>query len=278
MPCRIAKGSEIRKIAQRLRHKTNPEPWKGEGKLIILHCESIPNLRDLGNTVTADGRRIRKDCLLRSAHLGNASEEDIRYLQREHRLRTVIDLRTGGEREEEPDRAGSCLVLNIPIIESFEAGITHESTTENMPFPDLATLYRKIVQDKGCQMGFRKVLRACFENDYESGSVLWHCSEGKDRCGLTAALLLEALGVEKDKIMEDYLETNTTNIPKAEKIRDREMQQSGDAVRAQCLYQAYVVDERYLKNAWDAMGDHYLTRCLGFSDEDLQRFRDKVLE
>ena len=127
-------------------------------------------------------------------------------------------------------------------------------------------------------MGFRKVLRACFENDYESGSVLWHCSEGKDRCGLTSALLLEALGVEKDKIMEDYLETNTTNIPKAEKIRDREMQQSGDAVRAQCLYQAYVVDERYLKNAWDAMGEHYLTRCLGFSDEDLQRFRDKVLE
>ena len=164
--------------------------------MIILHCKSIPNLRDFGNTVTADGRRIRKDCLLRSAHLGNASEEDIRYLQREHRLRTVIDLRTGGEREEEPDRAGSCLVLNIPIIESFEAGITHESTTENMPFPDLATLYRKIVQDKGCQMGFRKVLRACFENDYESGSVLWHCSEGKDRCGLTAAILLEAIAGE----------------------------------------------------------------------------------
>ena len=84
--------------------------------MIILHCKSIPNLRDFGNTVTADGRRIRKDCLLRSAHLGNASEEDIRYLQREHRLRTVIDLRTGGEREEEPDRAGSCLVLNIPIM------------------------------------------------------------------------------------------------------------------------------------------------------------------
>ncbi len=246
--------------------------------MIILQCASIPNLRDLGNTVTGDGRKIREGCLLRSAHLGNASEDDIKYLQDNYRLRTVIDLRTDAERDEMPDKAGSCLILNIPIIKSFKAGITHESTAENMPFPDLALLYRKMMRDPDCQDGLRRVLKACFENDYESGAVLWHCSEGKDRCGLTAALLMEALGVDRETILEDYLETNTTNLPRAAYMKEREMQRSGNAARAEAVYQAYVADERYLRNAWDAMGEHYLTECLGFSEEDLLRFRDRVLE
>ena len=134
------------------------------------------------------------------------------------------------------------------------------------------------MRDEQCQEAFRRVLKVCFENDYESGSVLWHCSEGKDRCGITAALLLEALGVDRKIILEDYLETNTTNIPKAEFVRDRELQKSGDAARAKCLYQAFVADERYIRNAWEAMGTHYLTDCLGFSEEELQSFRNRVLE
>lgn len=42
----------------------------------------------------------------------------------------------------------------------------------------------------------------------EEGAVLWHCSMGKDRVGVGTALLLYALGVPMETIMEDYLRTN----------------------------------------------------------------------
>ena len=64
----------------------------------------IRNARDLGGLFGADGRRIRRGCLLRSAHLGEAQEADEQLLRETWRLRTVIDLRTGREAERHPDR------------------------------------------------------------------------------------------------------------------------------------------------------------------------------
>ena len=49
------------------------------------------------------------------------------------------------------------------------------------------------------------------EHDFSKGCVLWHCTEGKDRCGLLSAVLLLALGVERSTILEDYLLTNHVN-------------------------------------------------------------------
>lgn len=48
-------------------------------------------------------------------------------------------------------------------------------------------------------------------HDFSKGSVLWHCTEGKDRCGLLSAVLLLTLGVKRSTIMEDYLLTNRVN-------------------------------------------------------------------
>lgn len=42
----------------------------------------------------------------------------------------------------------------------------------------------------------------------DDGAALFHCTGGKDRTGLTAALLLTALGVDRDQILDDYELTN----------------------------------------------------------------------
>ena len=151
---------------------------------MVIKKKTIQNLRDLGGMKTKDGRKIRTGCLLRSANLFEASDEDIQSLQSEQRLRTIIDLRTAQEREEKPDRTGNCRYLPMPIIDTFEAGITHESRTEKMPFPDLRELYKRMMLNEKCQKAFYQVLKICFEHDYDLGSVLWHCTEGKDRCGM----------------------------------------------------------------------------------------------
>ncbi|MBQ7487836.1 MAG: tyrosine-protein phosphatase [Clostridia bacterium] len=245
--------------------------------MIIQDIGSVQNIRDLGGMITEDGRRIREGCLIRSASLCEAADEDLKRLREAYRLTTVIDLRTAQERDEKPDRVGDCAYLPIPIIENFEAGITHECRTEGMPFPSLRKLYREMMLDTRCQMNFRRVLKTCFEHDYDTGSILWHCSEGKDRCGMTAALLLEALGVDRDAILKDYLETNTTNLPKAKMIYQRVAAES-DEKTAECVYQAYIADKSYIENAWAAMGDHYIVETLGFTEQELDAFRERVLE
>jgi len=40
--------------------------------------------------------------------------------------------------------------------------------------------------------------------------LLFHCSAGRDRTGVGAAMLLEVLGVERARIVADFLESNTT--------------------------------------------------------------------
>ena len=243
--------------------------------MIPLTVETIQNIRDLGLT-EANGKKIKPCCLIRSAHLAEASTQDLYRLKSTERLDTIIDLRTNQERFQKPDIVDGITYLSIPIFESMKAGISHESEQLTERFPDMAKLYRRMMMDKECQSGFYRVLRVVFDHDYNNGAVLWHCTEGKDRCGMVTALVLMALGVDKQIIMEDYLETNRVNLPKAQKIYEQLKSVRGEEF-AQSVYEAYIVDERYLKAAWDEMGENYLVSILGFAETDIQSFRDKLL-
>ena len=44
----------------------------------------------------------------------------------------------------------------------------------------------------------------------ESYPLLFHCSAGRDRTGVGAAMLLELLGVSRELIVRDFLASNTT--------------------------------------------------------------------
>ena len=94
---------------------------------------------------------------------------------------------------------------------------------------------------------------------------------------MTTALILEALGVDRDTILEDYLKTNLINITKAEAVREKLLATHG-AEMAESAYQAYIADERYLRSAWEEMGNDYITGRLGISEETLEAFRKTILE
>ena len=94
---------------------------------------------------------------------------------------------------------------------------------------------------------------------------------------MTAAIVLEALGVSRERILEDYLKTNEVNLPKALRIREQLAATHGEAFAAR-VYQAYIADERYLRAAWDAMGDNYCTEQLGIGADEIEAFREKMLE
>ena len=229
----------------------------------------IRNMRDLGGLRTADGRKIKPQMLIRSAHLAQAEEQDTENISE------VIDLRTPAERQESPDRTYGCEYTPLPVFEEINAGISHEEKARERAIPNMEILYGMLIERY--PDAFRRILLRIMQHDYSKGAILWHCTEGKDRCGITTALVLEMLGVDRETIMEDYLKTNLVNIPKAAEIHDRLLETHGKEF-ADSVYRAFIADECYLKSAWKAMGDHFLTEKLGIDREEIEAFRKLILE
>ena len=242
--------------------------------MIAIELESIRNIRDLGGTQADGGRTIRPGCLIRAAHLGDATNADLEALRTGHRVCTVIDLRTEEELSQWPDRAEGFEYIPCTLIDRL-AGVTRERGQVKQ-LPDMADLYRQMMLSPTGIAGFRRALGILFDHDYAKGAVLWHCTEGKDLCGMTAALALEALGASRDDILRDYLETNRYSLARAQGFYEKVAPVYGE-VYARSVYRSFIADARYIEAAWDAMGKDYLRGALGFDDAAIERFRDKVL-
>ena len=225
-------------------------------------------MRDLGGIRTMDGRQIRKGMLIRSANLFQAEEQDLEgdYM--------IVDLRTPGEQKEAPDQTWGRQYFSLPVFDDITAGISHENGAEKLGLPDMAYLYGRLMRE--CTESIAGILTAIMRHDFKKGAILWHCSEGKDRCGMISALILEALGVERKLILEDYLKTNLVNMPKAISIHGQLLAIRGKEY-ADSVYQAYIADERYLRAAWEAMGSDYIHEKLHIDDNILKAFREIVL-
>lgn len=171
--------------------------------------EGCTNLRDLGGYRTTDGRRVRFGQVFRAAALHALTEADLVLLGRLG-LRTVCDLRGEKERARAPSRLpeGGPEVVPLPIEPTVGAALRDilaraEATGEDV-VGLLGQAYQAYATSKLPQYRalFALLLRP------ERRPLVFHCSAGKDRTGFGAALLLTALGVPRETILEDYLATN----------------------------------------------------------------------
>ncbi|MBR0214433.1 MAG: tyrosine-protein phosphatase [Solobacterium sp.] len=244
----------------------------------------IRNARDLGGLFGADGRRIRRGCLLRSAHLGEAQEADEQLLKETWRLDTVIDLRTSREMQKQPDRVMPGIEqVHCPVFDEQRIGISHEQKQEALNrLPQMDLLYRDMVTEADCRASFGRILRRIMTHDYEQGSVLWHCTEGKDRCGLVSALVLLALGAAETAVREDYLLTNETNGPRAEGFYRKMLADGQPPQQAEAVRDLFLAREEYLDAALEVINargpEAYLEEQLGIPREIIMSFREKMLE
>ena len=255
-----------------------------------IKLETIGNCRDLGGLRGADGKTVRPGLLLRAAMLGHASDDDLRVLRDEHRLDTVIDLRTITESDQRPDRLIDGIgLIHIPVLDERAAGVTHERTTTPrelrpiLPY-DMCGMYRTIVGGEAERKNLARAMTAVLGHDFARGAVLWHCSEGKDRCGLVAALSLGALGVSREDIFEDYLMTNEVNLPKAQGYYDRVLAVGRTVAEAEIIRDVYLAKAEYLEAAMEVVEGQYggvvpyLLNGLGLSQQLLSDFRASALD
>ena len=187
----------------------------------LYEMESIPNARDLGGIVTADGKRIKRGRLFRSALLTYGSDSDIALLRDDLQIGCVIDLRTTYETSRVADREiEGATYINMPVMdwdnnlwfEMFKFPGSEAEQLRAFAKTDMAKrmtrhMYIGFVMDEYCQLQYAAFLQKLLEIDGGT-NVLWHCSQGKDRTGLVAAFLLFALGCDRQAVVDDFAITN----------------------------------------------------------------------
>jgi protein-tyrosine phosphatase len=166
----------------------------------LLRKVAGANFRDLGGHPTRDRRRVRRGRVYRSAHLAELPEESpLRSLS----LRTLITLQSRVEVSHlgppEQTLLESVRWEHIPIGDRW---------FEDQDFAALSSQPGR--EHLALVTYFRDDWRAFFSILAERNvyPLLFHCSAGRDRTGVGAAMLLELLGVERDRIAEDFLQSN----------------------------------------------------------------------
>ena len=263
--------------------------------------ESIENGRELGGLVMQDGRCIRYGMLVRSGNLSKASDQDVAILKDRFHLSDVYDFRFDAEAQADPDRTidGVCntqlSTLPQAFIDGFSSGRADTTQVKAADFMEALAryafdpraqlmaknLYPAIVTDTLSQQRYGAFLRGVLD---AKGSVLWHCSQGKDRAGWGAAFVLAALGASRETIVEDFNQSNVFYAPYVEALSARVREMGGGEEELAFIRAMVGVSVENFELTLDLIDAQYgslptyLEKALGFTAGEQEQLRNKYLK
>ena len=246
-----------------------------------VNVPNVQNFRDLGGyPVYARHKQVRWGMLYRSAQI-DLAQPATRDKLNNLGIRTLIDLRDTSEysRTASDTLPGQPRVVHIPIhagnLADILTGIDRESIQSDTVYRIVERINRHIVAVHASD--FRRIFDILLDEDNYPAVI--YCTTGKGRTGIAAALLLSALGVNDEDIMDDYrLSNRYFDIPAATSYAYQLPTRSQEA-----LTTVYSAREGFLDAAKDeiehAYGsvDDYLRRAVGLEKEDLKQLRKILL-
>ena len=258
----------------------------------LIGLTSAHNARQLGGYVIGD-RQVKKDVLLRTARLSSLSADDSLLLAEKYRVQRIYDFRSEGEIQTAPDVVpGDARHLPLSISFSSNSGQSDykvesdaqmiQMLLENAEHPMIQAMcekmYDKIFFEETSQEVYRRFFADLLAIDPAEGAVLWHCTQGKDRAGCASAMLLAALGADRDLIVADftlsksYYDPHTAQIPTATEAQQKAISTLISANPA--IFEATLdrVEARYGSLA------NYLIECIGVTPEMMETLRERYLE
>lgn len=248
----------------------------------FLPIEGVINFRDFGGYSTSSGGRIRSGRLFRSASHGGATDAALDAMAALD-IRVIVDLRRPTEREREPSRrhpdyAGqviTCDLVGDAGDDPWWTFVSSSDLSESAFRAYLTDYYAGLPFEPRYVELYSRYFRALGETDR---AVLIHCTGGKDRTGILAALTHHLLQVRPEDIVADYLLTNA--VPEIEKrvpvLMQKIAQGTGREPSIAAVRAAWLADEVYLLSAMESIKtaqgsvDAYLSRVLGV-DANLRR-------
>ena len=262
-----------------------------DSSINLIPLQEQPNFRDLGGYETADGRTVKPGLLYRSGELSKLSDADLDRLQ-ELGIKTVVDLRSHKEvhmfGEDRLPPNASHLELRIDPG-NWGSGLLDVANTGDLsqsPDDILTDTNRAIIRDAAEQIS------SLFDliSDPANLPLVFHCTAGKDRTGMAAAVILMALGVSPDLAKLDYLKSNEylSEINEKQLTGIRQMIAANldidpSEVDMSKFKQLFYQEPAYFDAALDEIEkqfgsfENYLEDGLGFDNLQLQELKKQLL-
>ncbi len=183
--------------------------------------EGAPNFRDLGGYRINASRRIKWRCVYRSGHLASLTEDDQQALVKLG-LRSLCDFRSKEEIQRQPNRlpqTANIQSLHLPIVNTaIEPTLAIARVMQgDISWFTLDFMIKAYIEkiDR-----FHAVWRQFFKHLSRQSArpLLFHCTAGKDRTGVCAALFLLSMGVSENQVIDDHALSNVYNANGIQKI------------------------------------------------------------
>ena len=237
-------------------------------ELYIRHylLDGPANFRDLGGFLTKENKITKFNLLYRSDKFDAISEKDIETFKKIG-LKTIIDFRSDQEVQKYPDI--------VPEFMEYHRILLMEKNLQGAKdgfYKSMKVRYEEII--KYDQDNIKKIFELIDEK-LDEGGIVFHCSAGKDRTGVTAALLLMLFGVQNSDIVADY-ETSFSYNEELYKKRfaDRTPEQIADMWPLLQSERENMVNLLKIVNSENI--EEYLLSC-GIKQETLDSIKSKCL-
>lgn len=259
-----------------------------------IPLQGINNTRDLGGFETVDGRVIKKHRLIRSGELAKLTSSDIEVLKNEYNLKKIVDLRTDMEMEHKPDPEIEGVEFeHIPFVDTQTVGITREKnivvsaikkikSMEESAADYMESMYRSLITSEHCIKNIKRFFEVLLEN--EEGSVVFHCSAGKDRVGAACMILMSILGVPQETILKDYLATQKFGQKYNQKYESFAKFVSKNAKVSEYASIFLSTNKNFILAMYDEIEkrygtvENYAEQCLDLDEAKREKLRNMYLE
>lgn len=255
----------------------------------VVRLEGVHNFRDYGGYPVAGGGRLRRGLLWRSGQHHHATDPDLERIGALN-LATVFDLRSDKEREIAPCRRPEGFAGRVHIAElPTGAQAPHISVTQTTAVRDPAGMRMAMIRTYE-DIVFRPELVPAIRRYFAElarggGASLVNCMAGKDRTGVSVALLHLAVGVHRDDAIEDYLLTNTAGDVEARIAAGRAaITAYAGPIAEEAVRVLMGVEAEYLDTALAAVTekhgsiDGYMRDVLGVDDAAKAKLREALVE
>ncbi|MEG0451915.1 MAG: tyrosine-protein phosphatase [Coprobacillus sp.] len=234
-----------------------------EERKIIL--DKMVNTRDLGGYETQDGHYSKSHKYIRASSPARATHSDILFLK-DYGVKAVIDLRSDFEKEHQINPFQKEAGIDFYEVNLFDSTTANIVPDEVKQYKDLGGVYIYMLEAAKKQV--YELFQIFLKYPYDA--VLFHCSAGKDRTGITAALLLDLIGCHEYDIVKDYSESYENNLEINQELSQMVDSDTQDYLRSSPRYMMEFLD--YLREHYGSSKEYLLE--IGMKSEEI----DEIIE
>ncbi len=258
----------------------------------IFSLIGVKNFRDMGGYTSNDGRVMKWGRIFRSGHLSDLTDEcGMEMLARD--IETVIDFRSDREKERHtvhwpkswiPDYRSISIGGNAAAwVQELYEKLSHTD------FPAKELKEQFVLAFKTIPLDNKAGLKAFFDTlieDHKGNATLFHCTAGKDRTGIASALLMKALDINEEQIMDDFLLTNkAVDLEESSnKIATWLSKKAGRTIDANAVHPLVGVEADFLEACYSSIRENhgsietYLEVEMGLTDDRKRKLQQLFLQ